>query len=293
MIGVTGATGQLGLQVLKHLQQFKPAATRVRALTRHPEQAAGLVAYADEIRRADFGDPKILATAFEGIDTLLLVSIEGEDEMRLRLHTQAATAAARAGVKRIVYTSFFDVAPDSPSVVARVHRLTEDAIRQSGCAWTMLRNGPYVDNIARRVAQAARHGGVFRMAAGDTRMPFIARSDLAEAAARALVSQEAGNTAYRLSGAELLSYQALADLVGAALDATVRYQSISDEDYLEELRAEDLAPGLQTRRIAYVQSMRQGFMTALTSDFERLVGRPPCLMRDVVPRIDLDDDPTH
>ncbi len=285
-IAITGATGQFGRAVLSHLAGLIPEDTRVVACTRNPDQCdrTGRV---DEVRKADFADPKSLDAAWGGVDTLLLVSIEGDDDVRTRLHAQAVTAAARAAVRRIVYTSFFDVAPDSPSVVARVHRLTEAAIEQSGCAYTLLRNGPYVDNIASSVASAARRDGLFRMASGEARMPFIARADLALAAAHALVRDDVDNAIYRLSGAELLSYQQLCKLVGVAVGAPVRHVTISDEDYRDELNAQGLSPALQARRIAYVQAMRQGYMTALTADFERLVGRAPQLMSAVIPQLDL------
>jgi len=53
------------------------------------------------------------------------------------------------------------------------------------------------------------------------------------------------------------------------------------------LNAQGLTPALKARRIAYVQAMRQGFMTDLTADFERLVGHAPQLMSAVIPQLDL------
>ena len=286
-VAITGATGNFGRAVLGQLRPLLPANVRVRACMRDPDRFDQRKTEVDEVCRVDFADPDALAIAFQNVDTLLLVSIEGDDDLRVRLHGQAAAAAARAGVRRIIYTSFFDVAPESPSVVARVHRLSEEAIRNSGCAYTFLRNGPYVDNIALSIADAAHARGFFRMASGETRMPFIARADLALAAACALTDTPSGNETYRLSGPELLSYQALCDLVGTAVGAPVRHVSMSDGDYRAELDMQGLSPALRDRRIAYVQAMRMGFMTALTEDFQRLVGRAPCAMREVVPGLDL------
>lgn len=286
-IAITGATGKFGRAVLDQLGPLLSANVRVRACTRDPDRFDHGKAHVDEVRRADFADPESLDEAFQNVDTLLLVSIEGDDDLRIRLHGQATAAAVRAGVHRIIYTSFFDVAPDSPSVVATVHRLSEEAIRNSGCAYTFLRNGPYVDNIALSIAAAARTNGVFRMASGAACMPFIARTDLALAAASALMAMPEGNEIYRLSGPELLTYEALCDQVGAVVGVPVHHASISDDDYRADLDAQGLSPALRDRRIAYVQAMRLGFMTALTDDFQRLVGRAPRAMREVVPGLDL------
>ncbi|BDT68730.1 quinone oxidoreductase 2 [Comamonadaceae bacterium OS-1] len=286
-IAITGAAGKFGRAVLDQLGPLIPAGVHVRACTRDPARFDPGQARVDAVQRADFADPDALDTAFHNVDTLLLVSIEGEDDLRIRLHGQAIAAAARTGVRRIIYTSFFDVAPESPSVVARVHRLTEEAILHSGCAYTFLRNGPYVDNIAVSIAAAARTTGVFPMASGAARMPFIARADLALAAASALTATPAGNEIYQLSGSELLTYQALCDEIGAAVGAPVRHVATTEEEYRAELDAQGLSPALRDRRIAYVQAMRLGFMTALTPDFQRLVGRAPRTMHEVVPVLDL------
>ena len=287
MIGITGATGHLGREVISNLGGLKLAAERILACTRHPQTAAFPGGLVDEVRQADFSDMTSLYEAFGGVKTLLLISVEGNDDDRIRLHSNAVTAARHAKVERIVYTSFFDVDPTSPSEVARVHRLTEECVMASGCAWTFLRNGPYVDNIARRIADASQADGVFRMASGDARLPFIARSDLAEAAARALTQGTPGNHTYRLSGAELLSYAELATLVGDAIGEPLTYLPVSDDEYRQLLRQEGLPPELEGRRIAYSRAMRAGFMTALTNDFVGLVGRAPRRIRDVLTTIAL------
>ncbi|MFJ3056689.1 NAD(P)H-binding protein [Herbaspirillum sp. NPDC087042] len=282
MIAITGATGQLGREVLTHLARLKPAQTRIIACTRHPASAQFSPGLVDVVRRADFADAASLAAAFAGIDTLLMISVEGEDNERIRLHQQAVEAARSAGVGRIVYTSFFDVDPVSPSEVARVHRTTEQCIAASGVAWTMLRNGPYIDNIALRIAEASQGDGIFRMASGQARLPFIARSDLAEAAAHALVDAAPGNRFYRLSGVELLDYAQLTALIGQVIGQPLSYQAIEDAEFAVQLEQEGLSQSLVQRRLAYSRAMRGGFMTALTDDFQRLVGRSPQAMADVL-----------
>jgi len=64
--------------------------------------------------------------------------------------------------------------------------------------------------------------GVFRMASGEARMPFIARADLGLAAAHALVKADVDTAVDWLSGAQPLSYQQLCGLVSGAVAAPVR-----------------------------------------------------------------------
>ena len=69
---ITGASGQLGsLAADLLLQQADPS--DVVLLTRSPEK---LERPGVTVRAADFDDPSTLATAFEGVDELLLVSTD-------------------------------------------------------------------------------------------------------------------------------------------------------------------------------------------------------------------------
>ena len=289
VIAVTGASGLLAQGILVELGKLRAHGERLVACSRDTKRTGLDSRYFDEARRVDFADFTSMLAAFRGVDTLVLVSIEGPDEERIELHRNAVQVAAQMGVKRIVYTSFFDVDPASPSMVARVHRETEHAIIASGCRWVMLRNGPYIDNIARRMADAARHEAAFRMSAGNARLPFISRADLAVAAANAAADQndQSGNVAYRLSGQALLSCNEVADLVANVTGLPVRYEAVDDAAHARDLADQGLAPELISRRIAYASAMRGGFMTALTSDFCRLTGRDPHRIADIFDTLDL------
>ncbi len=285
-IAVTGATGQLSRRALTHLARRLPSGTNLVALTRDPSLIDERNEWGAEVRRGDFNEISNMTKALNGVAALLLVSVEAPDDERVRLHENAVGAARNAGVKRIIYTSFFDIDPASPSMVARVHRETEQSIQASGCEWIMLRNGPYIDNFARRAADAARGDGVLRLAAGDARLPFIGRDDLAEAAACSVL-RGTPNTAYRLSGPELLSCADVAQLVSQVLGKPLRYQAVDDAAQTTDLRRQGLSLPLIERRNAYTRALREGFMTALTGDFQALVGREARRVSELIETLDL------
>lgn len=272
-VGITGASGQLGSEVLRQLRAAGTA-LRVVATTRTPHGVPQLLDLADEVREADFARADTLQKAFAGIDRLLIISIEGPDATRLALHRAALEAAIGAGVGHVLYAGFLDVHPDSPSTVAQVHRLTEEMIGASGVRFTALRNGPYLENMAGRAAAAAAEDGVLRWSADQARLPFISRGDIAAAAA-AVLATGAPEGPVILTGSQLLGFADLCALVSARLGKPVRYQSMDDADFAEECRRQGLAEEYVERRVAYGRAMRLGFMTALSDDFARIVGRLP------------------
>ena len=54
-----------------------------------------------------------------------------------------------AGVRRVVYTSFFGAGPDSTFLLGRDHWHTEQRIRDLGLHFTFLRDNLYADQFLR------------------------------------------------------------------------------------------------------------------------------------------------
>src|SRR5690606_38114374 len=105
---VTGATGQLGRLVIRNLlESQKVAPERIIAVTRKPDDARDLAAKGVTVRRCDFDDAASLDSAFAGADRILIISTDavGVPGKRIAQHRTAVAAAAKAGAKRILYTS--------------------------------------------------------------------------------------------------------------------------------------------------------------------------------------------
>ena len=105
---VTGATGKFGTKVVDKLLETVPA-SQLAVSVRKPEKAEGFRARGVEVRHGDFDYPETLDSAFAGIDCLLIISADGDNETRIRQHGKAVTAAEHAGVKFIAYTSLANI----------------------------------------------------------------------------------------------------------------------------------------------------------------------------------------
>ena len=182
MIGITGASGQLGSIVVKKLKA-KVASADIVALVRTP---AGVANLGVSVRDADYSKPDTLDRALAGIDTLLVISSSELGQRRAAQHHNVIEAAKSTGVKRIVYTSLLH-ADTSPLNLADGHRATEAGLRVSGIPFTILRNGWYTENYTASVP-AALAGGAFLGSAGDGRISSAIRVDYAEAAVAVLTS---------------------------------------------------------------------------------------------------------
>ena len=196
-IGITGGSGALGrLTAELVLKQVDPS--EVVLTTRSPASLADFADRGVTVRAADFNQPESLATAFAGIDRLLLVST---DTIGARLDQQrdAIAAAAAAGVQHIAYTSIGEPVPANPALVVPDHAGTEQALRDSGLAWTFLRNNLYSHMQVPGIQQAIASGQVVTNA-GQGAAAYVTREDCAAVAAAVLTQDGHVGIAYDVTG---------------------------------------------------------------------------------------------
>ena len=177
-----------------------------------------------------YADPTGLRAALEGADTLYLVSA-AEAEDRLQQHLDAVDAAVAAGVQRIVYTSFLNASPDAVFTLVRQHAATEDRIRQSGVRATFLRHSMYADFVP-FFATVEDGGAVIAAPAGNGRISFVSRDDLADVAAAVLLREDRDldGQALEVTGPEALTMTEAADVLTRITGRPVTYRNQTVEE---------------------------------------------------------------
>ncbi|RAP73402.1 SDR family oxidoreductase [Paenibacillus montanisoli] len=267
---VTGATGRLGSKVVETLLRTVPA-SQLAVSVRNPEKAEALRALGVDVRHGDFDRPETLDAAFAGIDRLLIISADGDNETRARQHTNAVAAAQRAKVGFIAYTSLAG-AGESTMFLAPPHRVTEEAILKSGIPYSILRNNWYLENEVPSI-QGVQAGAPWVTSAGWGKAGWATRHDYAEAAAAVLTGSGHENTIYELSG-KLLTQEEFAAAVGAVLGKDVPVLQVDDVKYAEIMKDAGVPEGFIPFLVSIQSGIRDGALEVVISDFEKLLGRP-------------------
>jgi NAD(P)H dehydrogenase (quinone) len=267
---VTGATGKLGSKVVETLLKTVPA-NQLAVSVRNPEKAEGLRARGVEVRQGDFDRPETLDTAFAGIDRLLIISADGDNETRIRQHTNAVAAAERAGVKFIAYTSLAN-AKESKNFLAPTHQATEEAILKTGIPYSFLRNNWYLENEISSI-QGVLAGAPWVTSAGNGKVGWALQQDYAEAAAAVLSGNGHENTIYELSG-KLLTQEELASALGTVLGKEVPVQQVDDATYADIMKGAGVPDFLIPMLVDIQKGIREGTLEIESNDFEKLLGRP-------------------
>ncbi|MDT0159244.1 MULTISPECIES: SDR family oxidoreductase [Bacillaceae] len=275
---VTGATGKLGTKIVDSLLKTVPA-EQVAVSVRNPEKAAGLEARGVDVRKGDFDSPETLDTAFAGIDRLLIISADGDNETRIRQHGNAVAAAERAGVKFIAYTSIAK-ASESTNLMAPPHVATEAAIKKTGIPYSFLRNNWYLENEIPTI-QAVLAGAPWVTSAGNGRVGWATQQDYAEAAAAVLSGSGHENTIYELSG-KLLTQEELVSELGNVLGKDVNVQQVDDTAYAAIMKDAGLPEFIIPLLVGIQESIRSGSLEVESNDFEKVLGRPATPVKEAL-----------
>ncbi len=279
MIIVTGATGQLGRQIVQRLVG-RVGAERVGVSVRDPAKADDLAAAGVRVRHGDFDDPASLAHAFEGAEQVLVISAAVNGETAIRYSTAAITAAKQAGAQRILYTSHMGSAADSAFPPMRVHAAVEQVLAGCGVPFTSLRNGFYISSALQQV-RGALASGVLTVPQ-DAPFAWTAHADLAEVAAITLADGGLDGVSPALTGSELTDIAGVARIASEVTGRPIRHEVLSDEDF----RAAKLAQGLPEVAVEMGLGMfvasRRGDFAPTDPTLERIVGHPATQLREAV-----------
>ena len=267
---VTGATGKFGSKVVETLLKTVPA-SQLAVSVRNPEKVEELRARGVDVRQGDFDHPETLDAAFAGVDRLLLVSADGDNETRIRQHANAVAAAERAGVGFIAYTSLAK-AQESTNLFAPTHQATEEAILKTGIPYSFLRNNWYLENEISSI-QGVMAGAPWVTSAGDGKVGWALQQDYAEAAAAVLSGDGHENTVYELSG-KVLTQEEIAAALGSVLGKEVIVQQVDDATYADIMQAAGVPDFVIPILVEIQRSIRVGSLDVESNDFEKLLGRP-------------------
>jgi NAD(P)H dehydrogenase (quinone) len=277
-IVITGASGHLGRSTAELVLDRVPA-SEVILTTRHPEALSDFAERGATVRPADFDRPETLAEAFAGGERLLLISADVVGR-RMAQHRTAIEAAREAGVRHVAYTSYLNPVEENPAVITPDHRDTERALRESGLAWTALRNAFYAEYQVRAGAQAIATGRLVHNN-GDGRIAYVSREDCAAAAAAVLTTESHEGRAYDITGPEPLSQRDVAALLSEVSGRPVEAVAVDDEAFIEGLTAAGLPEAAARAFASYGRAIREGYLDQTSDAVENLAGRPPRSLREV------------
>jgi len=232
---VTGATGQIGSEVVS---QLRSTGCRVRAMTRNP-RSADFPADVDVVG-GDLTAPDTLDACLDGIDSVFLVWIAPLAAAAPTLERIAAHA------RRVVLLTSPHRTPhpffQQPNGLRAVHAGVEQLIESSGLRWTFLRPGPFAINCRNWWAPQLRIGDVVRWFYADAATAPVHERDIAAVAVRALCDEGHDGREHVLTGPASLTQREQVQIIGEAIGRPLRFEELSRESAREQMLAMTYPP---------------------------------------------------
>jgi uncharacterized protein YbjT (DUF2867 family) len=241
MILVTGATGNVGAELVVTLHDRGEAVRGLSRGDRPPRLPPGVEAVTGDLDR-----PDSLGEALHGVRAVFL--LPGYEDMAGLL-----SAIGEAGAQRVVLLSGGSAGSgDMTNAVTAYMIRSESAVRESGLPWTILRPTAFMSNALRWRPQLST-GDVVRGPFATVRTATIDPSDLAAVAAEALVGEGHAGIIYRPSGPEPLVPADQVRILGEALGRELHFEAQTNEEARAEM--------IQTMPPEYVDAFFDFYVT--------------------------------
>jgi NAD(P)H dehydrogenase (quinone) len=291
-IVITGASGQYGRSATEKLIALGYARDLI-LISRSPDTLADRAALGCDVRYGDFDKPETLASAMNGAGRMLLIS-GTRVGARVIQHKAAIDAAKAAGIGHIAYTSFINIAPENPAIVAVDHRETEALIKASGMAWTMLRDAHYADAMILNAGPGFIASGVWQTSTNGAKEAMVWRDDCVNCAVSVLTTAGHEYISYPITGPNRESFADIAAMMNEIVGCQIRLVETDDNGMYAMFDAmgiprepvDDLTvaglPWNSDDMVSFERSIREGYLDICTDDVEKLTGKPARSVRQLI-----------
>lgn len=280
MLIVTGATGRLGALIVDRLLERVPA-DRIGVSVRDVSKAAALAERGVRVRAGDFTEPDGLKHAFEGAESVLVISTAIRGGGALAANTAAVDAAREAGARRILYTSHQAASPTSLFPPQLVHAGTEEHLKRQGMPYTALRNGFYASTLNLYLGAALETGTLALPQDGP--VSWTAHGDLAEAAAVALTQEGALNgTTPPLTAPRTLDFADVAAILSRITGRTITRLVLDDDAWVSAAVAGGMPQADAEFALTMFTASRNGEFDVTDSALENVIGRRATSVEEVL-----------
>ena len=271
---VTGATGNIGSEVVKELLSDAPDVSIKAAV--HSSQNVKKVKSDARVKviQIDYNEPETLREALNGVDKLFLLTPDVPNAADLA--SNVVTQAKKAGIKQIVKQSVMGADLEADIGTMRLHRQVEKFIEQSGIPFTFLRPNEFMQNFVNFHSPSIKGNNAFYVPLEDAKVSLVDVRDIAAVAVKSLIDEDKHkNKTYLITGPEALSYHQLAEILSNTTGRKINYVNISDEEARAAMKEIGMSDWLINTVSELSEYFRKGKASEISPAVEEVTGNKP------------------
>lgn len=267
MILITGATGNIGVELVKILSGARQS---VRAFVRNRARSQAITVPGIELVEGDFAKPETFMPALDGVDRLfLLIPSSSEVEQQQR---NFVDAAKRSKVRHLVKVSQLAADEHAAGRFQRYHAAVEKHILKSGIPYTFLRPNLFMQGLL-NFRSTISSEGAFYAPAGDAKVSIVDVRDIASIAAKALTEWGHAGKTYDITGPEAPTHAEMAEQLSKALGKQINYVDVPPAAMREALLRFGMPAWQADGVVEDYEHYRRGEASAVASTVRDLTGK--------------------
>lgn len=268
---ITAATGNLGAKITQELLQIVQPEDVVLTV-RNPEKAKRMFGDIVNVKQADYTSEEQMTAAFTGTDVLIYIpSIAHPNPIRIAEFEKAVSAAEKANVKQFILVGFFADHENNPFALSPFYGYVPRRLASSQLDYTILRNAMYADPLPPYLPELIERGQL-PYPAGDGKINFVSRRDIARAVAQIAIRPEFHGGKYTLTGSKAFSMEELAALLSEVSGHPIKYHPMTVDQFAETY---DEPKGFGKILVSLYVAASHHLLDETTKDIETVTGKEP------------------
>lgn len=221
---ITGATGNIGQEVVHYLQELN-SEIEINAAVRDIERAKNGVfksVHSLLYRRFDFENLECHSKAFEGMDTLFLLRPPHISDVD-KVFRPLLSAAKTSGIKNVVFLSVQGA--EKSAIIP--HNKIEKIIRENRFNYIFVRPSYFMQNLTTTLLPEIVNYQTITLPSGNAKFNWVDVKNIGEATSQLIVQfDKYKNQAYEITGSENKSFAEVAKLLTKGTGKEISYKSL-------------------------------------------------------------------
>jgi len=282
---ITGATGNVGRQIVRYLSEIKSKRNKqyqVIIADRDIDRAKTTFANVDNLcyRHFDFDDTESFTQSFEGIDIMFLLrppQISEVDKYFRPLFDEAKST----GIRKIVFLSVQGA--DKSKVIP--HNKIELLIKEYEFDYIFVRPSYFMQNLTTTLLNEIKTKSTITLPSGNAKFNWIDVRDIGNCIAELIMSfDNYSNQAITITGEENLDYSTAASYLSEELGREIKYRSINPISFYFLKRKQGLSSGFAiVMTILHFLPRLQG-EPEITDNYHKITGERPTSLIEFIAR---------
>lgn len=278
---ITGATGNIGFEVIRFLQ-IMDTSNRIIAGVRNIKKAKNVFKDFSKLDYVhfDFEDSTSFDDALEGIDLIFLLRPPHISDVDLYFRPLMAMIQKK-NIKEIVFLSVQGA--EKSSIIP--HHKIERLIHEYGFDYIFLRPSYFMQNLITTLIQDIQRKRQIILPSGQAKFNWIDIENIGEVAAILLEKfSDYKNQAYEITGSENESFSKVTSLINQAIESPIEYKNTNPFKFYRIKKQEGMAKGMIFVMILLHFLPRFQKEPKISSFYKELTGKIPTDLKTFITR---------